>query len=143
MPTIDINGCATAFSETGNGEPVLLLHGTGGSGGHWQGLADRLGVGFHLLAPDRWGYGESAAWHGGEPFSLAAEAELARASARRRGRPLHLVGNSSGGAVARSLVRGDYPTGLGCPSSIADQGRQGTQGRRTKPRAVHGTGSSP
>jgi pimeloyl-ACP methyl ester carboxylesterase len=160
MPTIEIQGCETTFSESGEGEPILLLHCTGGTSGHWRGLTERLGGDYRILAPNRWGYGESAPWHGGGRLTLAVEAELVRAFARRQGRPLHLVGHSSGGAVAlraaalwpelvsslvliepaafhllrdeprdaglyreirevgdavaHSLVRGDFTTGLGC-----------------------------
>lgn len=40
--------------------PLLLaIHGLGGSGRYWQGLADRLGDGFHVIAPDLAGFGGS------------------------------------------------------------------------------------
>ena len=44
---------------SGRGPVVLALHGLGGSGRYWRGLADRLGDDVTLVAPDLAGFGSS------------------------------------------------------------------------------------
>ena len=45
--------------EQGEGTPLLAVHGLGGSGRYWQGLADRVGERFRVVAPDLAGFGAS------------------------------------------------------------------------------------
>lgn len=45
--------------EQGEGMPLIALHGLGGSGRYWQGLADRVGERFRVVAPDLAGFGAS------------------------------------------------------------------------------------
>ena len=102
MPAIDLNGARVVYTETGTGETVLLLHATASSGAQWRSLAETVGSGWHLLAPDLYGYGETDPWPGEGPFALAAEAALAEAVLPSG--PIHLVGHSYGGAVALRLA---------------------------------------
>jgi pimeloyl-ACP methyl ester carboxylesterase len=46
--------------EAGAGEPVLAIHGLGGSGRYWAGLARRLGDRWRVVAPDLAGFGRSS-----------------------------------------------------------------------------------
>src|SRR3712207_6485262 len=46
--------------EQGDGPTVLAIHGLGGSGRYWQGLADRTGERFCVVAPDLAGFGASS-----------------------------------------------------------------------------------
>ena len=46
--------------EQGDGPTVLAIHGLGGSGRYWQGLADRTGERFRVVAPDLAGFGASS-----------------------------------------------------------------------------------
>jgi pimeloyl-ACP methyl ester carboxylesterase len=43
----------------GDGPPVLAIHGLGGSGRYWQGLAEQVGDRFRVIAPDLAGFGAS------------------------------------------------------------------------------------
>jgi pimeloyl-ACP methyl ester carboxylesterase len=45
--------------EAGEGPVVLAVHGLGGSGRYWQGLADAAGDRFRIVAPDLGGFGTS------------------------------------------------------------------------------------
>jgi pimeloyl-ACP methyl ester carboxylesterase len=45
--------------ETGKGPPLLAVHGLGGSGRYWRGLADALGDRYRVIAPDLGGFGAS------------------------------------------------------------------------------------
>jgi pimeloyl-ACP methyl ester carboxylesterase len=105
MSRIEIGGVHVEYHEQGTGEPVLLLHSSGGSNAQWRALVERLSDRFRVIAPDLYGYGASAHWPGRGPFSLAQEAEIAHALLGRLGEPAHLVGHSYGGAVALHVAR--------------------------------------
>lgn len=59
--TVDIAGVATTFLEGGEGPPVILLHGQGGSAVAWIPIIARLAQTHRLVVPDLPGLGESAA----------------------------------------------------------------------------------
>lgn len=96
----NFNGISLAHRETGCGEPVVLLHSSASSSAQWRGLTALLENRFHILAPDLYGYGDTAAWPGQSPLTLADEAALVAASLTHCRGPVHLVGHSYGGAVA-------------------------------------------
>ena len=56
---------ATVFSfklhylEAGRGQPVILLHGTGGEGARWMPTIRALAPEFRVIAPDQIGFGQS------------------------------------------------------------------------------------
>ncbi|MFD0441324.1 alpha/beta fold hydrolase [Streptomyces chartreusis] len=82
------------------GTPVLLLHGIGRSIEDWAPLYPRLAETHRLIALDLPGSGFSA--RAAEPTTLEvlARAALDTLDALGESRPVHLVGNSLGGAVA-------------------------------------------
>jgi len=45
--------------DAGDGPPLLAIHGLGGSGRYWSGLADAVGERFRVVAPDLAGFGSS------------------------------------------------------------------------------------
>jgi pimeloyl-ACP methyl ester carboxylesterase len=106
MPHIDLPGRRIDYTDRGCGEPVLMLHCSGGSGGQWRGLAEALAPRMRALAPDLHGYGRSEGWPG-DPgdFSLAHEAQAVHALLDRLAAPAHLVAHSYGGAVALHVAR--------------------------------------
>lgn len=55
------DGTELFFRECGNGEPLLLLHGLGGTGGDWTHVfdLDALSNGYRLVMPDARGHGRS------------------------------------------------------------------------------------
>lgn len=105
MSRMDIDGGSVEYLENGSGQPVVLLHSTGASGAQWRALVERLGAGFHVLAPDLCGYGSTTGWSGRGAFGLAHEAALVGALLERLDEPAHLVGHSYGGAVALHIAR--------------------------------------
>lgn len=105
MSRIEIGGVQVEYHEQGTGQPVVLLHSSGASGGQWRALAERLSARYRVVAPDLYGYGASAHWPGRGAFSLAHEAEIVHAMLGRVGEPAHLVGHSYGGAVALHVAR--------------------------------------
>jgi pimeloyl-ACP methyl ester carboxylesterase len=86
----------------GNGsarEPALCVHGLEGSSRNWTDLMDLLRPGLACDALDLPGFGDSPPRPDGR-YSIAAFAQTVIALIERRGRgPVHLIGNSLGGAV--------------------------------------------
>lgn len=61
MKTVEVNGQSIAYQERGEGRPVLLIHGNGGSHHDLDTLANQLvDEGFKVFAPDSRGHGENA-----------------------------------------------------------------------------------
>ena len=87
-------------------QPVLLLHGSPGSGSAFRALAPELGAGRRIIAPDLPGFGASTARvpdysiraHGAMALQLLDSLGIERA---------HVVGFSLGGGVALEMYRAD------------------------------------
>jgi pimeloyl-ACP methyl ester carboxylesterase len=95
-----------AFTRTGAGAPLILLHGLGSSRRAWEPVIPALAARFDVVAVDLPGFGESAPL---APPADAGPAALAMAVAGLLDelgitRP-HLAGNSLGGWVALELAR--------------------------------------
>ena len=54
-----IDGLEISYLEEGEGSPVLLLHGWGCNGGHWNQVIAGLKDEHRVIAPDIPGFGES------------------------------------------------------------------------------------
>jgi pimeloyl-ACP methyl ester carboxylesterase len=81
-------------------ELVIALHCSGANAGEWRKLAETLGEGYELIAPEHYGCESAGPWHGGHAFALADEAARTIALIDATSRKVHLVGHSYGGAVA-------------------------------------------
>ena len=79
-------------------EPALFVHGLEGSSRNWTDLMDLLRSRLACDAVDLPGFGESPPRPDGR-YSIAALAQAVVALIRERRGPVHLVGNSLGGAV--------------------------------------------
>lgn len=90
----------------GGDRPVLLVHGLGGSSLNWLGLMEELGSEAEFLAPDLPGFGASPPPRDGDysPGGHARALAALVAAWQPAGRPVHLVGNSLGGAVCVQLA---------------------------------------
>jgi pimeloyl-ACP methyl ester carboxylesterase len=60
MPTLDARGIEIAWTERGQGHPVLLVHDTAATGAAWEPLAQALAKEFRAIAYDRRGWGASS-----------------------------------------------------------------------------------
>jgi pimeloyl-ACP methyl ester carboxylesterase len=105
MPTIRINNHPVGLMRQGAGQPVLLLHGSGSTSAQWRALADSLSTRFLVLAPDLYGWGDTAPWPGHRDFALEDETALLHALLDSLDQPTHVVGHSYGAAVALHLAR--------------------------------------
>lgn len=101
VKTLEVNGYPMAFLESGTGEPVVLVHGSGNDYRQWRRQVESPPRGFRLIAislrhyyPERWD-GK------GDKFSEDQHAEdLGRFIETLAVGPVFLVAHSSGGRVA-------------------------------------------
>ena len=105
MGRVDVDGVGIEYEVTGEGRPVVLLHGFPDSGRLWRHQVPALAAaGFQVVVPDLRGYGRSGKPEAVEAYSLAllagdvmailAEEEIGRA---------HIVGHDWGAALAWAL----------------------------------------
>lgn len=104
IASIQVGAINVRYFAVGAGEPIVLLHCTGGSGRQWTGLAEILREEFQIIAPDLCGYGATTHWPGYGTFNLGIEADLVGALISQLKKPAHIVGHSFGGAVGLQLA---------------------------------------
>lgn len=104
IASIDVGDINLKYFVVGDGEPIVLLHCTGGSSKQWTELAESLRASFRVIVPDLCGYGGTTHWPGAGTFNLAVEADLVAALIDKFEKPAHIVGHSFGGAVALQLA---------------------------------------
>ncbi len=103
MPTITINDVAISYTDEGQGEPLLFLHGLGVCRADWRPQIEYFSKQFRTIAPDFRGHGESAApdtdysipIHAADVIALMDSLEIDSA---------HVIGLSMGGMVAFQLA---------------------------------------
>ena len=106
MGRVDVDGVGIEYEVTGQGRPVMLLHGFPDSGRLWRHQVPALaGAGFRVIVPDLRGYGRSDKPQPIEAYSmmfLAADvlAVLADLEIERA----HVVGHDWGAALAWGLA---------------------------------------
>ncbi len=92
------------FTQTGRGEPVLLLHGLGASSYAWRYVIPELAKKNRVIALDLKGFGQSDKPRD-DKYSLFDQAELVdKFIKKHRLKNLTLVGHSFGGGVALALA---------------------------------------
>lgn len=84
--------------------PVLLVHGIGRSLEDWDPQYERLSDAHRVIAVDVPGFGFSDRPAGPITLSTFAKGALGAVDALGETRPLHVVGNSLGGAIAMQLL---------------------------------------
>ena len=114
------SGIALRTLQSGQGTPVVLIHGFGGDLSAWRPLVGRMSTNLPVMALDLPGHGASKAHPVGRFEDIVA---AVGETLRLHGTPVHLVGHSVGAAVAMALTaRGDLdvrslsllsPAGLG------------------------------
>ncbi len=71
MARVDVDGVGIEYEVTGEGPPVVLLHGFPDSGRLWRHQVPALaGAGFQVIVPDLRGYGRSDKPEAVEAYSL-------------------------------------------------------------------------
>lgn len=120
MPTADVAGVELAYTRAGDGSPVMLIAGLSGNGRGWGEQIDRFARDFDVIVPDHPGTGAS-----GQPdrFTLSHHADAMAGLLRHLGcGPAHVVGSSTGGAIAQLLAL-DHPDTVRSISLVSSWGR--------------------
>lgn len=105
------DGCRFHYDLFGTTGPwVVLIPGLGGDGRFWSGVVARLVSDHRLLVVDHRGAGRSERPAG--PYSIPLIAADIAALLAARGEPAHVVGHSTGGAIAQVLALDYAPLGL-------------------------------
>ncbi|MGW2824283.1 alpha/beta fold hydrolase [Streptomyces sp. NPDC001443] len=103
----DVDGLTFSYHEAGEGEPLLLLHGSGLGVSAWSNFGANLPVfsrRFRTIMPDLPGFGGTGLPELDTVYSLAAARWIARFMDDLGIESAALVGNSMGGAVAAELA---------------------------------------
>jgi pimeloyl-ACP methyl ester carboxylesterase len=102
MPRVDADGVGIEYDVTGQGRPVLLLHGWPDSGRLWRYQVPPLAAaGFQVVVPDLRGHGRSGKPDAVDAYSLPALArDVLAVLADMKISRAHLVGHDWGAALA-------------------------------------------
>ena len=105
------DGTRLAVRRVGAGDPVVLLHGTGGGLHSWAGVADLLAADHRVWLVARRGYAPSDVPAGVNSFDreVADVHAVLSAVGDEDGAPAHLVGASYGATLALHAVRDAVP----------------------------------
>jgi pimeloyl-ACP methyl ester carboxylesterase len=105
---VEVDGRRYCVADRGRGEPLVLLHGVGGSIYDWRHVLRPLSRDRRVIAIDLLGAGESDK-PAGEDYSVAAQARRVRGVLEALGvERASLAGNSFGGGVALRFAQ-DWP----------------------------------
>jgi pimeloyl-ACP methyl ester carboxylesterase len=103
---ISVNGRRTRVRVEGDraNPPMLLLHGIGRSLEDWAPQYPRLAAGHRVIALDLPGFGFSARSPEPTTLNVLARGVIDTLDSLGEQRPLHVIGNSLGGAIALQLL---------------------------------------
>jgi 3-oxoadipate enol-lactonase len=103
MPILSVNSAQIFYQETGNGDPLLLLHGLGSSGDDWWFQTPAFAPHFRVILPNLRGHKHSSPLRG--PTSIyTLMADIAQMMDAMEITQAHVLGLSLGGAVAQLLA---------------------------------------
>jgi len=111
MPTIELDARRrVSYEQSGQGPPIVLVHGSPGTAATWSGVARRLGDRFRVTALDLPGHGGSTPRPEGEPPTTEGGVAAVEAVVAAQPAPAVLVGHSYGGVVSLAVaLRGRLP----------------------------------
>src|SRR5271154_1093168 len=107
--TVSVAAVETHYLEAGEGEPLVLIHG-GGAGadarGNWEGCIPAYAERFRVIAVDMIGFGapakpDPASYNYGQ---TGRNRHMIGFIEQVAGGPVHLIGNSMGGATALGVA---------------------------------------
>jgi pimeloyl-ACP methyl ester carboxylesterase len=103
MPIATLNGTRLCYEIDGIGEPLLFIHGLGGSREDWELQIPAFSKQYKVITVDLRGHGRSDKPHG--PYSMTMLASDVGDLLQELGvGPTHIVGVSMGGSVALQLA---------------------------------------
>lgn len=103
MPLVEVNGVRLLVEESGNGEPLVLVHGSWDDRQAWVFVEDDFAKSFRITSYDRRGHTGSE--DSPRPGSRRDDEDDLAALIEAQGlAPTHLVANSFGASIALSLT---------------------------------------
>ena len=103
MPNVVRDGVTLQYQVSGQGDPLVFIHGLGSSARDWQLQVDCFSDEYRVVTPDLRGHGLSDKPRGRYSIEQFA-VDVARIMESACGGPAHLVGLSLGGMVAFQLA---------------------------------------
>jgi pimeloyl-ACP methyl ester carboxylesterase len=100
MSTLAVDGAGLFYEEHGDGEPLVLVHGSWGDHNNWVLVAPELAKSRRVITYDRRGHSEST----GAGTTRNDVDDLVAVIERLGPAPVDLVGNSFGSTIALKLV---------------------------------------
>lgn len=100
---VDVNGLSMYYEVVGEGEPVVLVHGTGGTAESWNAQLDLLADYYQVFMPDCRGHGRTGDRDGDYSYELFADDIAGFIEALGLG-TVRLAGWSNGASVVLRLV---------------------------------------
>ncbi|WP_421876155.1 alpha/beta fold hydrolase [Pacificispira sp.] len=97
MPVLDL-----AYSEIGDGAPLVVLHGLFGNKRNWGAIAKSLAEEYRVITVDLRNHGESP-WDSDMAYPVMA-ADVAALIEKLVGGPTHVIGHSMGGKTSMVLA---------------------------------------
>jgi pimeloyl-ACP methyl ester carboxylesterase len=105
MPTLEARGIEIAWTEMGEGPPVLLVHETAATGAVWSGVADAIAAKARAISYDRRGWGATSAPEDYRRTTIEEQSEDAAALLESvEAAPAVVAGAGVGGMVALDLL---------------------------------------
>lgn len=102
--SVQIDDHRIVYLEAGEGETILLIHGFGGDKDNWTRFAKYLVKGYHVIAPDLPGFGESSRSEKAR-YDIESQTERVKKFADALGlKKFHLAGNSMGGWISAAYA---------------------------------------
>lgn len=134
-----IDGLKLVYLIGGNpsNPPVVLLHGFGSNKENWALMSHLLSAHYQVIIPDLPAYGESE-FNPHKDYRLSLQAErLSQLVATITDSPLHLVGNSMGGATA-AIWAAHHPKQVSSLTLMNSAGLRGTKTTRFEQLLING-----
>jgi len=109
MTYVDVHGSRIRYDESGDpaAPPVVLLHGIGRSLEDWDAQHPLLATGHRVISIDLPGFGLSQRMPAPTTLPVLSDGVWATLDALGETRPVHLMGNSLGGAVSMQMLVDD------------------------------------
>jgi 3-oxoadipate enol-lactonase len=103
MTSIDVRAASLYYEDTGDGPPVLFIHGASGGAWVWQDQVARLSASLRCVSYDRRGHSRSTPGDAGQSNATHTDDAAALIEALRLG-PCLLVASSGGACIGLELV---------------------------------------
>lgn len=102
----DSNGVRIRYVEQGSGDPVVLIHGNGGSLQGWidSGVLPALAQSYRVIALDARGHGKSGKPHEASAYGREMGLDVIRLLDHLKLRRAHIVGYSMGASITATLL---------------------------------------